>query len=142
MAEVAAEDVYVRLLPREVAQLAADEQGEAPEFKLNLGEALLKLSRVRVAGRVKEVRDWGRMAEAVVGDEGGEVRVRAWGEDAAKLLSLKPGEPVEVLGVLRLFRGEVYVALRLVRRLSEEGLREYVRLLQRDRAVLAGLKEG
>ncbi|MEM4872712.1 MAG: OB-fold nucleic acid binding domain-containing protein [Thermofilaceae archaeon] len=130
------EGVYVRLLPSEVASLTVDEEGAYPEFKLRVGTATLKLRKVRVAGKVEAVEDRGRLVEVIVGDSDGLARVRAWNEEAKKLLNLKPGDLIEVFGVLRVFRGEVYIALKLFRKIDEKRLSEYLVLLKRDRQVL------
>lgn len=134
------ENVYVRLLPSELADVSLDENGTYPEFKLKSGDVVLRLRKVRVAGRVEEVEDRGRMVEITVSDGKGAARIRGWDEEGKKLLSLKPGDIVEVLGALRVFRGELYIALKLFRKIDEVRLTEYLNLLRRDREILLSKK--
>jgi len=131
------EGVYIRLLPSEIPRVEVSEEGVLTDFKLSVGTLTFKVRRVRVAGHVVAVSDRGRMAEVIVSDGQGEVKVRAWDEEAKKLLELKPGDLVEVLGSLRVFRGDLYVACRLLRKIGEKDLNEYVNRLKRDREVLA-----
>ncbi|MEM2298483.1 MAG: OB-fold nucleic acid binding domain-containing protein [Thermofilaceae archaeon] len=136
LSEKDVEGIYVRLQPSEMANLTVDEEGAYPEFKLEAGTTILKLRRVRVAGKVEVVEDRGRLVEVTVSDGKGFAKVRAWNKEARKLLDLKPGDLIEVLGVLRVFRGEVYIVLKLFRKIDEKHLSEYLILLKRDRQVL------
>ena len=136
---VEVEDVYVRLLPKELASVVAENQEFFPEFKLKIGNVILKLSKVRLAGRVESVEDRGRIVDVVLSDGEGRARVRAWDDAARGLLALKTGILVEVFGVLRTFRGELYVAYRFLRRIDEERLQEYVKMLERDRSTFAAM---
>lgn len=136
MTELEIESVYVRLLPSELRRIVVSEEGVSRVFKLDISSALLRLRRVRVAGRVEAVEDRGRVVEAIVSDSEGRARVRAWGERARELLDLKPGDIVEILGDLRVFRDEVCVALQLFRRIDEKQLQEYLNRLRQDRCVL------
>lgn len=132
------EDVYVRLLPKELANIIVENQELFPEFKLKIeGDAVLKMSKVRLAGRVEAVEDRGRIADVVLSDGEGRVRVRAWNDAAKRLLALRTGVLVEVFGALRIFKGELYVACRFLRQISEERLQEYTKMLERDRRVFA-----
>lgn len=134
--EVKVEDVHLRLLPSELERVEVVDRGALVEFKLRWRGSVFKLRRVRVAGSVAGVEERGRMAEVVVKDETGRARVRAWEEDAERLAELKPGDLVEVLGTLRVYRGEVYVALTLLRRITPEKLESYRRAVEGDRGAV------
>lgn len=141
MGEKDVEGVYVRLLPGELANLIIDEAGAYPEFKLKNGAVILRLHRVRVAGRVEAIEDRGRLVEITVSDDKGVARVRAWNRDATNLLSLKPGDLIEVLGTLRSYGGKVYIALKLFRKINEKYLINYINMLKRDRLVLTSMED-
>lgn len=131
--------VHVRLLPREFEKIAVVDRGAVVDFELEIGPLTLKLRRVRVAGALTGVERRGSMVEALLSDGVGSARVRAWNQAADALLGIKQGEFVEVLGNLRVYRGELYVAASVVRRIGSEGFNAYVKLLERDRRVLSAL---
>ena len=142
VSEVSVEDVHLRLLPSEVEEVEVVERGALVEFKLRWRGVVFKLKRVRVAGSVARVEERGRMVEAVIGDESGSVRVRAWDEDAERLAKLRPGDLVEVLGTLRVYRNEMYVALTLLRRITPEELEWYREAVTRDRSTILRYRLG
>jgi len=134
--EVSVEDVYFRMLPSEIESVEVVERGALVEFRLKWRGVTFKVRRVRVAGSVASVEERGRMVEVLLSGETGNVRVRAWDEDAERLAKLKPGDRVEVLGTLRVYRGEMYVALALLRSITAEGLKRYREMAERDRRMI------
>jgi RPA family protein len=132
-------DVHVRLLPKEIEKLTVVDQGAVVDFELETGSFTLKLHRVRVAGVLTGLEKRGGMVEALLSDGDGTARVRAWGELAETLLSFKQGDYLEVLGTLRVYRGEVYIAASIVRKIGSEGFDFYVKIIERDRRVLSEL---
>jgi len=131
--------VYVRLLPREFERIAVVDRGAAVDFELEIGPFTLKLRRARVAGTLTSVEKRGNMVEALLSDGEGCARVRAWDRVADALSSFEQGDFIEVLGNLRVYRGELYVAASIVRRIGSGGFDLYVKLVERDRRVLSAL---
>lgn len=110
------------------------------EFQLEIGSLALKLRRVRVAGALEDVKRRGSVVEALLSDGKGAAQIRAWDECADTLLKFERGEYIEVLGTLRVFRDEVYVAASIVRRIGREGFDLYTKMMERDRGVFARIK--
>ncbi|MCS7104462.1 MAG: OB-fold nucleic acid binding domain-containing protein [Thermofilaceae archaeon] len=128
--------VYVRVLPSEIAKIIVESPETEVNFKLHFEHFGLKLRRVRTAGIVEAVEHRGRLAEAKISDDEGKVLVRAWGSDARRLFELERGVYVEIFGFLRIFQGELYVALKLLRKIREEDFSEFKKLIKRDRETI------
>lgn len=132
-------DVYVRLLPREIGKLTIVDRGATVDFELETESLTLRLHRVRVAGVLTSLEKRGNMVEALLSDGEGTAHVRAWDELAEALLDFKQGDYLEVLGTLRVYRGDVYVAASIVRKIGSEGFSLYVKMVERDRKLLSKL---
>lgn len=128
--------VYVRVLPHEVVKIVVEGPETEVNFKLHFEHFVLKLRRVRTAGIVEAVERRRRFAEAKVSDDEGKILVRAWGDDALRLFELERGAYVEIFGFLRIFQGELYVALKLLRKIREEDFSDFKKLIKRDRETI------
>ncbi len=136
MKELDVRKVYIRMLPHEVNRLEISERGLEVIFKLTYEDISLRVSRVRVAGRVGELHNYGNFIDVVVVDDEGNTRVRAWNSVADGLRSLPIGSCVEVFGRISSFRGEVYVAADFFRTISDAELSSYRDLVSKDRDLM------
>lgn len=140
MKELDLRRVYIRMLPHEVNRLEISERGLEVIFKLTHKDVSLRVSRVRVAGKIGELRNYGNFTEVVVVGDEGDTRVRAWNSVAERLRSLSRGSCIEVFGRISSFRGEVYVAADFFRTISDTELSSYRDLVSRDRDLIIKLK--
>ncbi len=132
-------NVYVRILPKEFEKIVVIDRGAVVDFELEIDAFTLKLHRVRVAGALTSIERRGDMVEALLSDEEGTARVRAWDRVADALSSFRQEDFIEVLGNLRVYRGELYVAANIVRGIGSEGFDSYLELVSRDRRILLAL---
>jgi RPA family protein len=104
-----------------------------------------QLVRARVMGTVvdKFVRDDGSYGTLTLDDGSGVMRIKAWGEDVRKIARVGVGELVDVIGRVREFEGEVYLAPDAVIKVEDPNW-ETVRILElvklRKKMLASGIK--
>ncbi len=115
-------------------ELIANDQGNVVAVETFLGQ----VSRVNVMGTVvdryqatqERLDEEGRGFATLTLDDGtGVIRVKMWGELAARLAQIEVGNLVLVVGRVRSFQGETYINGELVRQLEDPNW-ETVRLME------------
>lgn len=98
---------------------------------------------VRALGKVADKYTGDKYASITIADKSGEIRVKAFGEDARLVEGIENGDFVDVFGVVKEYQGEKYVLPGIVRKVEAEFsvLREAELGLQEGRDVEKGAKE-
>ena len=90
---------------------------------LELGDK--KISRVNLIGNVVdsfERESETKYATLTLDDGSGQIRVKAFGEDVDKIKNFSQGQTVVVIGLLRHFNDEIYVAPEIIKELEPKYL--------------------
>lgn len=104
-----------------------------------------EVTRVRVMGTIvdKFIRDDKSYATLRLDDGSGTIRLRAWGKDVPRLDCFKVGDIIDVIGRVREFEGEIYVATELLVPVEDpnwELVRELEIIQSRKSALAHGVK--
>lgn len=140
MGELDVRRVYIRVLPHEIDKVEIAEKGLEMIFRLTHKGVYLKVGRVRIAGRVKELRDYGKFIDVVIIDNEGNACVRAWNSVANKLRSFSIDNCIEVFGRISNFRGKIHIAADFFRAISDAEFNSYRDLIGKDRDLMLRFK--
>ncbi|MEM1508799.1 MAG: hypothetical protein QW291_06065 [Thermofilaceae archaeon] len=141
MGELDVRRVYIRVLPHEINKIEISEKGFEVIFKLTYKGVYLKVNRVRMAGKVKELHDFRKFIEIMIIDDEGNARVRAWNNVANKLRSFPIDNCIEVFGRIGSFRDETYIAADFFRTISDAEFNSYRDLIGKDRDLILRFKK-
>ena len=137
--EIDVSDAYFWAKPSEVARARRLPSGL---FAIESEGAVFLVRRIRVVGRVSEVRDLGRAMDFLLSDEEGSVPLRAWEEKRELLEGIKEGDLVDVLATIRSFGEQVYLSPVIVRKADESVLERWRRRIPLMREYLKSLAAG
>lgn len=98
-----------------------------------------KFRRVRVLAEVLEIADRGAWTDYLLRDWSGEIVARAWEESKEVLNWAKVGDWIDVFGVVREFRGELYLVPVLASRSSRDNVERRREEIEQIRRVLIRL---
>lgn len=108
---------------------------------LELGDR--KIVRVNVIGNIVDKYESSgetKYISLTVDDGSGQIRIKAFGEEAERLRSLTQGQTVVVIGVLRHWNDELYVSPEIVRDMDPKYL--VIRKLETEKDTVSGLSSG
>lgn len=114
--------------------------GEGPNYYLvvDWGGLRLRTRKVCTVGFVESMNEGRRFVDIVLSHEDASVLVRVWPDRPASenLIGILAGDAVKVLGMLRVFREQVYISPLIVRKVRPEYISEFLERLSRDREVI------
>lgn len=100
-----------------------------------------RIKKVRVLGRVMDVREGPKRADYTISDGSGEITLRVWEERMSLLENIGVGDIIEVFAFPRVWAGTLYLVPAIVSKRGEdalEGLDEKIRAI---RGYLMSLEE-
>jgi len=86
------------------------------QAKLVLGNVAIR--KVRLYGRVLEIRRFRKFSDVLIDDGSGNITCRIW--EGTRMPELKEGDLVDVFGQIRLYNENLYVKTDIIRKINEE----------------------
>lgn len=86
------------------------------QAKLVLGNVAIR--KVRLYGRVLEIRRFRKFSDVLIDDGSGKITCRIW--EGTRMPELKEGDLVDVFGQIRLYNENLYVKTDIIRKINEE----------------------
>jgi len=99
-------------------------------------KVLFKVRKVRVLGRINEIRRLSGRSDCLLSDDSGSVIVRVWEEKLHLLEEVREGDIVEVFAYPRVWEGEIYLSPIIIARRSEQALERREREIAEVREFL------
>ncbi len=79
-------------------------------------------SRVRVIGKLTRIYEYKNRVELIVDDDTSEIVVKVWEDKLDLIKDINKGDIIEVFGVLRIYRDNIYISPEIIMKRDEKYL--------------------